>query len=465
MRHLWVQLSIAFGAVVLLSVSLLLVISLAYADLERESLRADILASVEENLFYAEDGLVSQLEAHFSAGGTPQGAAGLIDSIIRRQPPQPFRVDLQYLAPDGQVLYGRLRPDATPTDYTLSQGTLRYAISLQGDLQPAPENSAAAPLNAGPAPRLQILGSLRPENLLLLTAITGTILGVLAGVLMSRRLAAPLSQLALTARQVGARDFSLRVQPTGTTETRDLAQAFNEMAAMLQDSERQRSNLVADVAHELRTPLTVMEGSLRALIDDVYPLTKAEVLTLYDQTRHLSRMVNDLHELSLADAQELPFERVPVDLGDLLDSIADIFRPIAEAESIAFALTLPEDGHLSVTGDRARLSQVIQNLLVNALRHTPNGGRISLHAARHAGSIQIDIADTGEGIPADDLAHVFERFYRADRSRDRASGGAGLGLAIGKAIIEAHGGQISVSSRTTAPSGTCFRILLPQAVG
>jgi signal transduction histidine kinase len=327
----------------------------------------------------------------------------------------------------------------------------RQAIAAEVRSQLLPPTPTARPPGPVPIPR--------PEDALVILVMVGTSVGVIVGVLMSRRLAAPLSHLAATVRQMGTRNFSLRVQPSGTDEMREVATAFNEMAARLQESETLRSNLVADVAHELRTPLAVMEGSLRALIDDVYPLSKAEVLTLYDQTRHLSRMVSDLHELSLAEAHELAFERGPLDLVALLHSIAEIFRPIAEAEGIRFVADFPLHG-LWVLGDAGRLRQVLQNLLVNALRHTPPGGQISLRASSHTGQAHLEVKDTGTGIPAEHVPHVFERFYRTDRARDRASGGAGLGLAIVKAIVEAHGGRVSVTSRIDPPTGTCFTIRL-----
>ena len=313
-----------------------------------------------------------------------------------------------------------------------------------------------------PNPRLNPSppGTISPENLLLFVGGVGTVLSLAVGVWMSRRLIAPLSRLAEKVRQMGTRDFTLRVQPEGSVEIQDLACAFNEMAVKLEKSEQLRNNLIADVAHELRTPLTVMSSNLRALIDDVHPLTKTEILTLYDQTRHLSHLVNDLHELSLADANELKMVYEPLVLNDLLSSITEIFKPIAESEGIVFVVHTPTKS-LHIFGDRVRLGQVIQNLLVNALRHTPTGGKIMLKVEEMPDTICVRIQDTGEGIPPEHLPHIFERFYRADRSRDRASGGTGLGLAIGKAIIEAHGGTITVNSTTTRPSDTCFVIRLP----
>ncbi|MCB9438346.1 MAG: HAMP domain-containing protein [Anaerolineales bacterium] len=444
MRRLWVQLTIAFSSVILISAVMLFVITVSYGERQRQAERDELRDTLRENILYGERGVVTQLEGYFADGGTLDGAAALLIEMERIQPPQPVRVDLQLLSPQGVVVFGRIPPNVDYEDVALEKATLRYSIDL-------PPNEADT-LYSPPTPR--------PEDMLVILVVIGTIMGIVVSMMMGRRLAAPLSQLAQIARQVGGRDFSLRVEPKGSEETRDLAHAFNDMATMLQQSEQLRNNLIADVAHELRTPLTVMESSLRALIDDIYPLTKTEILTLYDQTRHLSRMVNDLHELSLADARELSLERHTVELTDLLHSLAEIFKPVAEAEDIRFVIDTPATP-LNIGGDRGRLVQVVQNLLVNALRHTPANGQITLRACQQAEHAIINIEDTGEGIASEHIAHVFERFYRTDRARDRSKGGAGLGLAIGKAIIQAHGGQIDVTSRTTPPTGTCFTITLP----
>ncbi|MDX2077529.1 MAG: ATP-binding protein [bacterium] len=337
----------------------------------------------------------------------------------------------------------------------------QFQIIEQDFLQRFPELQSASP----PPMRMEFpppMGFPRPEHILLILVSVGVVMGILGGIIMSKRLSAPLSRLAEVARKFGERDFSQRVpmKKAGSLEIHEVALAFNDMADGLQKSEQLRNNLIADVAHELRTPLSVMSSNLRALIDDVYPLTKTEILHLYDQTRHLTRLVNDLHELSLADAHELPFEKTDVDIVALIQHIVGIFTPIAESEMIR-VMMVADDKPLCVFGDRGRLEQVIQNLLVNALRHTAENGEITLQVRGIGDRVQISISDTGVGIAPEHVEHVFERFYRADKSRQRESGGAGLGLAIGRAIIEAHGGKMTVTSQTTAPSGTTFTITLP----
>jgi signal transduction histidine kinase len=290
---------------------------------------------------------------------------------------------------------------------------------------------------------------------------TGTLFGIGAGVWLSRRMTAPLENLAQGAAEIGRGDLSVRVTPKGSAEMVELAEAFNRMTSDLQTAEQLRQHMLADVAHELRTPLTVLQGNLRAILDDVYPLDKAEIARLYDQTRHLHRLVNDLHELAQAEAGRLPLTRAPLDLAALAAEAVDVFVPIAEMEEVALtfgAQTTP----LLVNADRARLMQVLQNLLANALRHTPAGGSVAVTVDRRAGVAAVAIQDSGDGIEAAHLPYLFDRFYRTDSARDRDAGGAGLGLAIVRALVEAHGGAVSVASQGRG-AGSTFSVTLPLA--
>lgn len=440
MGRLWVQLSIAFSLIVLLSALLLLFLVVTYAEIERQNTRSNTAIAQNVDWLYGKDGIAVQLQNHFTDGGTVDEAITILTEFERSQASSPHQ-NLRLSLTTGEIAYGQLRPNSTYGQVMFENTILEYTIRQ-------PPNARASS------------GIIPPINLFAFLGVVGIIMGCAFGVIISRRLVAPLSRLAEIVRQVGGRDFKLRVEPQGSTEIQDLARAFNEMAAQLEISEKLRNSLVADVAHELRTPLTVMLSNLRALIDDLYPLTKTEILTLFDQTRHLNRLVNDLHELSLADAHELTILQEALNLNALLGSIAEIFKPIAEAENINFTIEIPTES-LIVFGDHVRLRQVIQNLLVNALRHTPSGGKITLRLELKGQQVCLKIIDTGDGIPAKHLAYIFERFYRADKSRNQANGGTGLGLAIGKAIIEAHDGEISVDSQTTNPNRTCFTILLP----
>jgi two-component system OmpR family sensor kinase/two-component system sensor histidine kinase BaeS len=297
--------------------------------------------------------------------------------------------------------------------------------------------------------------------------IAGT-LGALFGLGLSRSLTAPLQRLATAARAVGRRDFSQRVAVEGSAEIAEVAQTFNEMTSALQESEEQRQNLVADIAHELRTPLSVVQGNLRAILDDVYPLDKTEISRLYDETRLLSRLVDDLRELALADAGQLRLNLRPTDAGQVIRMMADNLSMVAEAEEISLVIAMPEDLH-TVKADGDRLAQVLRNLLVNALHHTPSGGTITVSARSIGSAVQVSVADTGEGIPPEDLLHVFERFWRADRARalgaqagsQRWARRSGLGLSVAESLIEAQGGRIWAESELG--QGTTFHFTLPLA--
>jgi signal transduction histidine kinase len=275
----------------------------------------------------------------------------------------------------------------------------------------------------------------------------------------SRNLTEPLARLAAAARDIGARNFSRRVTATGSDEIVAVAHAFNEMATELENSETLRRNLVADVAHELRTPLSVLQGNLRAILDDLYPLDKAEIARLYTQTRLLNRLVNDLHELAQADAGQLSLNRQSIDLNQLVEETVAAHLPVAEDAMVTLQLHLAPQLP-AITGDPTRLSQVVHNLLANALRHTPSGGQITVQTQAESENVVLTVQDTGEGIAPAHLAHLFDRFYRTDQARSRDKGGVGLGLAIVRALVVAHGGQVQAQS-PGIDQGSTFVVTLP----
>jgi two-component system OmpR family sensor kinase/two-component system sensor histidine kinase BaeS len=308
-----------------------------------------------------------------------------------------------------------------------------------------------------PSAAQQFLDQLR-STLLIVALVVGS-LGILLGFIISRALTAPLSQLALAARALAARDWKHRVKVSGTDEVAQVGRAFNDMASELERIEIVRHNLVADIAHELRTPLTVMQGNLQAMLDEVYPLERSEIATLYDEARFLTRLVDDLRELSLADAGQLPLKRQALDVAPILRTVATHFSLAAQAQNVQLAVNIDETLPL-VCADADRLAQVLRNLLANALHHTPSGGHIQITTASRA-HLCISVSDTGKGIAADDLAHVFERFYRVEKARTRAQSSTGLGLAICKAWIEAMGGEVGAES--VMGQGSRFWFTLPFA--
>lgn len=238
---------------------------------------------------------------------------------------------------------------------------------------------------------------------------------------------------------------------------RTVAHAFNDMAAELEASERLRRHLLADVTHELRHPVHVLRGNLQGILDGVFPLNMEEVALLSEQTQQLSQLVNDLYELSLAEARELPLQRQPTDILGVVRHAVDAVAPLAQAKAIA--LTVPEPAQVVIHNvDAGRMRQAVQNLLGNALRYTPENGRVSISVTPET----ITVSDTGLGITPEEMPLIFNRFYRSDASRSREVGGAGLGLAIAKAIVEAHDGKLTAQSDGRG-RGSTFVITLDAA--
>lgn len=300
-----------------------------------------------------------------------------------------------------------------------------------------------------------------PRELIQLVIGSG-IVGLIAGIIVSRRLTRPLNELTTGAKNIGLRQLGYRIDTTmGSPEIQVVARAFNGMAERLGNSEQVRKNLLADVAHELRTPLTVVQGNLRAMLDGIYPINAEEIAGIFDQTLHLTRLVDDLHELAQAEAHQLQLNLQEVDVAELVQSCATAFRPLADEKSIELRPELlgklPE-----ISADRTRIAQALHNLINNALQHTPEKGTVTIQAEHVTENVEIRIRDTGNGIEPNHLPHVFDRFYRTDDSRQRHvdESGSGLGLAIVRAIIESHGGTVDVKSEGTN-RGSLFTISLP----
>lgn len=293
---------------------------------------------------------------------------------------------------------------------------------------------------------------------IILAGIAVLILAGLAGFFLARRIAGPLSKLTKAVHRLAAGGWEQRLVLTGDEEIVQLVTAFNDMAARLEKYEAMRRNLVADVAHELRTPLTVLRGQLESLQAGALEAKPEVIMSLHDEILRLSRLVHDLQELSLAEAKKLPLHQETFNLVEAVQKVLNFFQVEAEGKNIA--LTLNTEGQeIQVKGDRDRLTQVLINLLGNALRYTPPQGQVGVTIKEKSGEVSVSVADTGPGIAAADLPYVFERFYRPDKSRSRAQGGAGLGLAIAKGFVEAHGGRIWVESQPG--QGTRFTFTIP----
>ncbi len=303
---------------------------------------------------------------------------------------------------------------------------------------------------------------------LLLAALAAGLVALAAGALVAASILRPLQRVEQTVARIAQGDLTARVQYQSRDEVGRLAAGVNTMAASLEEQEQLRQRLVADIAHELRTPLSVVQGNLQALLDGVYPLNREEVQTIFDETRLLTRIVSDLHDVAQAEAHRLRLSAETLAAAAVLSGLADRFRPVAEQQGVDLRVDAPTT--LSLSADPERLQQVLHNLVGNALRHSPPGGTIWLSAgiAPAPGAfVRLTVRDSGPGIAPDDVPHIFDRFYRAekDRTRDPATtdltAGAGLGLAIARALVEAQGGRISVES---APGmGASFHVDLPSA--
>lgn len=296
-----------------------------------------------------------------------------------------------------------------------------------------------------PEPGSSVLVAAFNQSLLWSGAVAAAV-GVVLVWLLSRRILSPVRTLSVAAGRIGQGDLSQRVQAGGRDEIGELGRTFNSMAGRLEQVERQRRNMMSDVAHELRTPLSNIQGYVEAIRDGLVEPTSETLESMHRQVLHLADLVEDLRVLALAEAGDLRLRIEAHAIGDVLREAVEPFRPRARAQEVELSLSVaPELPHVSM--DPTRISQVVANLLENAIRHTPEGGAVALTAGPGSpGMVRVTVSDTGEGIPPDDLPSVFDRFYRADPSRARATGGVGLGLTIAKQLVEAHGGTMSAQS-------------------
>ena len=307
------------------------------------------------------------------------------------------------------------------------------------------------------SPEARFLGDVR--RAIWFAAVIGLGIATVAGTVTARRITAPLLDLAMSARRIGRGDLSRDAPVHGEDEIAEVARTFNAMAADLRRADESRRKLLADVAHEIGTPLAVLQANLEGMLDGVIEATPARLASLHAQTAVLTRLVRDLRDLALLREGALHLDRQPVDLSDLTREVVESSQAAAGDKGIAVTADGPEP--VTVLADRERVAQVLHNLMSNALRHTDRDGMIRLVVTAGEAGGQVEISDTGPGIPAEDLARVFDRFHRVDRSRSRATGGSGLGLAIVKQLIETQGGRVWARSREG--QGSTFGFALPLA--
>ncbi len=356
-------------------------------------------------------------------------------------------------APGGQMEPGQLAR-GTPI---VAQGQRVGTLFMSGGM-----------MGGGSGPITGLLGAaeqafLNRVNQAVLTAgVVAGIVALLLGLVVFRGITAPLNKLTRAAHAVAGGDLAQRVDIRTSDEIAELGTAFNTMAANLERGEQLRRQMMADIAHELRTPLSVIQGNLEAILDGVYPADAEHIQPALDQAQLLARLIEDLRTLALAEAGQLSLNRQPTDAIELVRRVVASFEPKAASKRVTLSVDSPASlPH--VRADGQRIAQVIANLLSNALRYTPQDGRVDVQLQTQDQSVLITVRDTGPGIPAEDLPHIFDRFYRADKSRSReapGAGGSGLGLAIARSIVEAHGGRIWAESEIG--KGTTVAFTLPM---
>jgi two-component system OmpR family sensor kinase/two-component system sensor histidine kinase BaeS len=443
MNKLWVKLGLAFALVTLVGIA-------AVGLLANYQLSTGFHRYITQN--QVDIRLVPALQTYYQQNGSWEGVesifgaqAGTLGRGKGRGAPKHTLADAS-----GRVVY-----DETGSYQTLSKSQRKQAnpIELDGEtigyLLISVGNGASGPAQAFLALITQSLVQ---------AGIVAGLLGLLLGFLIARHLSNPLDRLARAARRLSHGDLGQRVPVSGSDEVMAVMTAFNEMAEALQRSEQLRQNMIADIAHELRTPLSVIQGNLQAMLDGVYPMNEEEIAHIYDETLLLNRLVTDLRALTQAEAGQLHLNLVPTEPGELVSGMAETFREAAREKNIMLETAITP-GLPTILADPDRLRQVFANLISNALRHTPAGGVITLAAQPAGDGVRFSVSDTGPGLTPEEQAHVFERFWRADASRSRDKGGAGLGLTIARYLIEAHGGEMGVESEPGQGATFWFTLL------
>jgi two-component system OmpR family sensor kinase/two-component system sensor histidine kinase BaeS len=391
------------------------------------------------------------LEAYYQGRGSWAGVAALASGDRVWQ-------NATVLDASGRIVLDHGRDDTVLVGQPYAgDTTLPNVVSLPLQAEGQPIGSLLVTLPQ----RLELfglsLGLLTPVSIV---SIFLALLTLLIGFLLAQRFINPLADVIAAAQAVAGGDLAARVPVSGPGDLRSLSDSFNRMTDALERSDRERRAMLTDIAHELRTPLTVMRGKLEGIVDGVYPASEANIAPVLEETYTLERLVEDLRLLTLAEARQLHFDLRATDLGELAARAVSLFE--AEADEKRIALTFDaEPGLPAVTADPQRVSQVIGNMLGNALRYAPEGGSIHIAICQRGHGATLTVSDNGPGVPETDLPHLFDRFWRGERSRARASGGAGLGLAIARQLIEAQDGTISAHNRPeggltvsfTLPSG------------
>ena len=405
----------------------------------------------------AEDDFVASVTEYYESHGSWEGVEQLFRRqapstepapVGRRPPPPPF-----ILINQQEIIVLADKPDAPGRRVPEAQLARGTALIIDGQRVGTVLPTGEA-LESDALAERYLTRTLQASGY---AALGATAAALLLGILLARTLTRPLRELTAATRAVAQGDLDQQVPVRSKDELGELADSFNQMSADLARATALRRQMTADVAHDLRSPLTTVSGYVEALRDGVLKPTPERFEMMYVETQHLKRLVEDLRTLSLADAGELPMDRQSVPPQILLNRLTAAYLHRAKEKDVAIKAQT-EPGMPDVHMDQDRMAQVLGNLVDNALRYTPPGGAITLRARTQDSVTLITVQDTGVGIPQQDLPHVFDRFYRGDSARSTDDGESGLGLAIAKSIVEAHGGTISVDS--VPGEGTTFTIAL-----
>ena len=343
------------------------------------------------------------------------------------------------------------------TTHDFNQYTARKAGQGQGYMGGGGAGTVVTPTPNGAAEQ-NFLDQVNDS--LVISGVVGGIVAILVGLVLTLQITRPIRRLKKGAARIASGDLTHRVEVESRDELGELGKSFNTMAESLDNSEQARRRLLADITHDLRTPLSVIEGTVDAMLDGVYQANPENLNSIKEETSVLTHLVAELRDLSLAETGQLKLEIEPVKIAELVKRRVSQLEVIAQKKNISLKIDVA-DGLPQIEADSVRIDQVVSNLLINALSYTPSGGTVQVSAMSDKDNLLVSIADTGEGIPAEHLPHIFERFYRVDDARSRKTGGSGLGLAIAKQMVELHGGRIWVDSKVG--KGSTFSFTVPVA--
>jgi signal transduction histidine kinase len=381
---------------------------------------------------------VARLETYYQARGNWSGVNSVFVNSLDIESAQ-WRASILLDAQNHIVMeYGRPMDPSTAMVFTPSSGENVMPILINGQVV----GTLIGGQNVQPSERLFTFRFLEP---ILLASLVLAVFATVIGLLLTRRVVTPLAEVIAAAEEIAGGNLKIRARTKGSDDLGELGKSFNKMADSLETNDRERRDMLANIAHELRTPLTVVRGRLEGIMDGIYPADETSIGPALEEAYLLERLVEDLRLLTMAEGHQLAFEKHELDLKEIARRSLSMFQAEADEKKIGLEMvTWPEKA--LVNADPLRTEQVISNLISNALRYVPEGGRVWVDISNDEKEVVINISDNGPGVPEADLPFIFNRFWRGEKSRSRVSGGAGLGLAIAKLLVEGQGGRIVARS-------------------